>query len=298
MLDEVGREVADGVFVRHPGATKPATSRDLAELQRRRDQAPNRGALIGLAYDEGFDHLEPDNVPSLIKQAIDHRGNELLEEVPASKSPAASLYESAGLGALQGVDAQQVREGAVVDGDGLGDLEEPDQLGPVQALGAGLVAMHLRQPCVDRWVGADEAVDVGEPEVPAHRVHHRHDRGVHQSAIAELEDVQLHVGSLDPGQGVQPAGLAPGKPLLQLVGVQGVGTAGVAGQVGHRRQLGVRYRCWLEGQKVVGSDMESPHAATWQAAQTPLAANAARHPDRIDASPVSARRGRVRSRGY
>ena len=31
----------------------------------------------------------------------------------------------------QGVDAEQVRESAVVHGQGLGDLEEPDQLEPV-----------------------------------------------------------------------------------------------------------------------------------------------------------------------
>ena len=55
----------------------------------------------------------------------------------------------------------------MVDGRGLGDLEEPDQLEPVQALGAGLVAVDLRQPRVNRRVGADEAVDVGEAEVPA-----------------------------------------------------------------------------------------------------------------------------------
>ena len=75
--------------------------------------------------------------------------------------------DGGGLGGAQGVDAEQVGEGAVVDGDGLGDLQEPDQLEPVQALGAGLVAVDLRQPGVDGRVGADEAVDVGEPEVAA-----------------------------------------------------------------------------------------------------------------------------------
>ena len=48
---------------------------------------------------------------------------------------------------------EQVGQGAVVDGDGLGDLEEPDQLEPVQALGAGLVGMDLGQPGVDGRVG-------------------------------------------------------------------------------------------------------------------------------------------------
>ena len=34
--------------------------------------------------------------------------------------------------------------GAVADGDGLGDLQEPDQFEPVQSLGTGLVAVDLR----------------------------------------------------------------------------------------------------------------------------------------------------------
>jgi len=41
-------------------------------------------------------------------------------------------------GGPEGVDAEQVGQGAVVHADGLGDLEEPDQFEPVQALGAGL----------------------------------------------------------------------------------------------------------------------------------------------------------------
>ena len=70
----------------------------------------------------------------------------------------------------------------MVDGEGLGDLEEPDQLEPVQALGARLVAVDLGEPGVDGRVGADEAVDVGEAEVAADGVHHRGHRGVHQPA--------------------------------------------------------------------------------------------------------------------
>src|SRR5665811_1199176 len=57
-------------------------------------------------------------------------------------------------GGAQGVDPEQIRAGAVVDGQGLGDLEEPDQLEPVQALSAGLVAVDLRQPRVDSRVRA------------------------------------------------------------------------------------------------------------------------------------------------
>ena len=81
-------------------------------------------------------------------------------------------------------------------------------------------------------------------------------------------------------------GLAAGEPLPQLVGVQGVGAPGVAGQIGHRRQSAVVIVVGWNGKGVVGSEMESPHAATRQAAQPPLAANAARSLDLIDASPV------------
>jgi len=34
--------------------------------------------------------------------------------------------------------------------------------------------------------------------------------------------MQLHVAPLDPQKGVEAVGLAPGEPLAQLVGVQGV----------------------------------------------------------------------------
>ncbi len=40
------------------------------------------------------------------------------------------------LGCAESVIAEEVGQGAVVDGDGLGDLEEPDQLKPVQPMGA------------------------------------------------------------------------------------------------------------------------------------------------------------------
>ena len=43
----------------------------------------------------------------------------------------------------QRVDAEQVGQGAVVHADGLGDLEEPDQLEAVQALGARLVLVDF-----------------------------------------------------------------------------------------------------------------------------------------------------------
>ena len=101
-------------------------------------------------------------------------------------------------GGAERVDAEQVGEGAVVDGDGLRDLEEPDELEPVQSLGAGLVAVDLGEPGVDRRVGDDQAVDVCEPEEAADRVHHRVHRGGHQSARAQVADVELEVRPLDP----------------------------------------------------------------------------------------------------
>jgi hypothetical protein len=85
----------------------------------------------------------------------------------------------------------------VVHGDGLGDLEEPDQLETVQALSPGRVLVDFRQPGVYGRVGGDEAVDVGEPEEPADAVHHRVDRGDPQAGLAEVADVQLDVGTLD-----------------------------------------------------------------------------------------------------
>lgn len=50
----------------------------------------------------------------------------------------------------RGALMQQVSQGAVVDSDGLGDLEEPDQLEAVKPLGEGLVAVDLRQPRIHR----------------------------------------------------------------------------------------------------------------------------------------------------
>jgi hypothetical protein len=91
---------------------------------------------------------------------------------------------------------------------------------------------------VDRRVGRYEAVDVGEAEETADPVHHRVDRGRHQSGLTEVTDVQLDVGTLDSEQSIEPIRLAPGEPAAKLVGVQLMGVAGVPGQVGDGRQLG------------------------------------------------------------
>ena len=80
-----------------------------------------------------------------------------------------------GLGGAQRVDAEQERQRTVVNGDGRCDLEEPDQLEPVQPVSSGLVALDLGQARVDRRIRGDQSVYVGEAEEAAHRVHHRHD---------------------------------------------------------------------------------------------------------------------------
>jgi hypothetical protein len=77
-------------------------------------------------------------------------------------------------------------------------------------LGAGLVAVDLGQSCVHRRIGRDDPVDVGVPEESADAVHHRDHRGVHQSGLAEMAEVQLDVGSPNSDQGIEAVALAPG----------------------------------------------------------------------------------------
>ena len=134
-------------------------------------------------------------------------------------------------------------------GEGLGDLEEPDQLEAVQFLGPGFVSMDLGQPGINRWVAGDHAVDVGKPEVSAHRMHGGVDRRRHQASLTEMADVQLDVGTLDPDQRVELVKVAPAEPAPELGGVQGVGMAGVAGQVGDCGQLARVHVVRLERQQ-------------------------------------------------
>jgi len=107
----------------------------------------------------------------------------------------------------------------------------------------------LGEARVDGWVRDDEAVDVGEPEEAANRVHRSVDRGGHQPGRAQVSDVELDVGSLYPDQGVEVVGLAPGEPAAELVGVQRVGVPGVPGQIGHPGTLGRCHSIGLERKK-------------------------------------------------
>jgi hypothetical protein len=106
--------------------------------------------------------------------------------------------------------------------------------------------MHLWQPGVDRRVGRDQAVDMGEPEEPADPVHHRIGRGRHQAGLAQRADVELDMGELDTDQWIETVAFAPLKPAAQLVGVELVGVPGVPGQERDRSQLCGGHRQRLE----------------------------------------------------
>ena len=95
---------------------------------------------------------------------------------------------------------------------------------------------------------------------------------------------------------VEAISCAPGEPALELVGVQGVGPARVAGQERYRRQLCGGDRQRLERQRDRGS---RGHGVTSRGDLTtgpgPPAANTARHPDRTDANPPHGGNPRART---
>ena len=157
----------------------------------------------------------------------------------------------------------------MVDSERLCDLEEADEFEAVQTLGAGFVAVHLRQACVDGRVGHNESVDVCIPEVAAHGVHRGDDRGRHQSGLSEVSDVELDVRTLDPDERVEGVGLAPGEPAPQLGGVQRVGVPGVASEIRDGSELGGCHRIGLERQEIVHRChlAESAEPRTWSAAR-------------------------------
>ncbi|ADB34575.1 hypothetical protein Kfla_5569 [Kribbella flavida DSM 17836] len=72
--------VRDGdVFIRVPGKTRPATSHDLANLERRRDRSPSRGAEISVEYEEKFDRVDSASVIDLLSIDIEQKAKELLK---------------------------------------------------------------------------------------------------------------------------------------------------------------------------------------------------------------------------
>jgi hypothetical protein len=65
------------------------------------------------------------------------------DPVPAQRLAVVLDPHRRGFGGAQRVDAQQVGQRAVVHADGLGHLQEPDQLQAAQALRARLVLVGL-----------------------------------------------------------------------------------------------------------------------------------------------------------
>ena len=76
--------IRDGeILVRLPGKTRPATSHDLEQLERRRARAPHTGAQVSVAYVGAFDRTSRDNVRELIDGMVDEAVVELMDGIPA-----------------------------------------------------------------------------------------------------------------------------------------------------------------------------------------------------------------------
>lgn len=100
--DDGSLKVRDGdVFVRVPGKIRPATSSDLAELERRRDGSPHRRARVRVEYGDRFDRVQSSSVVDLIKDMVDETADALLAELTPNRS--ASPYG----GALAALALQQ-----------------------------------------------------------------------------------------------------------------------------------------------------------------------------------------------
>jgi hypothetical protein len=71
--------IRDGdVFVRVPGKTRPATSSDIFNLERRRDLSPTTGAHVRVGYSDTFDRVDSGSVEKLVRQLIDETAESLL----------------------------------------------------------------------------------------------------------------------------------------------------------------------------------------------------------------------------
>ena len=98
--------------------------------------------------------------------------------------------------------------------------------------------------------------------------------------------IAQHELSLDPDQGVHPVGLAPGEPLPPLVGVQAVrARSSRPGKDTAASCAPVIVAGW-NSRRVVGPDMGVTSRGDLKLGPAPAAANAARHQDCVDASPV------------
>ena len=95
--DATNLAVRDGdVFVRLPGKTRPATSYDIAQLQRRRLKAPHTGAQLSLSYAGRFDRTSRVNVRELVEGVVDSIAEDLLDSLPeqAPRYPTGSGFQS------------------------------------------------------------------------------------------------------------------------------------------------------------------------------------------------------------
>jgi hypothetical protein len=82
--------VRDGeVLVRVPGKTRPATSYDLEQLERRRAKAPHTGAQVSIEYAGAFDRTSRTNVRELVEGMVKSVADELIEgaSVSVPRSP-------------------------------------------------------------------------------------------------------------------------------------------------------------------------------------------------------------------
>jgi hypothetical protein len=78
------------VFVRVPGKTRPATSADIVNLERRRDLSPTIGAQFRVGYSETFDRVDSESVEKLVRQMIDEDAESLLDGVKTKRG--SNLY--------------------------------------------------------------------------------------------------------------------------------------------------------------------------------------------------------------
>lgn len=89
--------VRDGeVLVRVPGQTRPATSHDLANLERRRAKAPHTGAQVSVSYAGAFDRISRGNVHELIEGMVEAEADQLMDSIPAPvpRSPYSSSIQA------------------------------------------------------------------------------------------------------------------------------------------------------------------------------------------------------------
>lgn len=74
------------VFVRVPGKTRPATSTDLDNLERRRDRSPHTGAQVNIEYGDRFHRVDSSSVVGIIREMVEEDADSLLAGVRSRRS--------------------------------------------------------------------------------------------------------------------------------------------------------------------------------------------------------------------